>query len=268
MTKKTLILIFLFCNILIINAQKGWELGVVGGTTHYFGDLNTSFDVSHPGYAGSGFARYNFNERLCAKASVTLGSIRGNDAWSKNIFEQRRNLSFTSAIKDFSGQLEFNFLPYIHGSRTEFFTPYLMAGFSVFGYNPTTDLNGKTIELRPLGTEGQLKNAEYGTSSMAFLYGGGFKIDLSDSWSLNLEIAGRKVGTDYLDDVSGLYPSLKDVRRIRTDLATQLVDRSGEPKIGQAGRQRGNARNNDAYVTTTFGIVFYFGGLECPDLRK
>ncbi len=268
MIKKASLVVLFFCNILVMNAQKGWELGVMGGAMYYFGDLNTGFDLRHPGFSGSAVARYNLNDRLCVKGSVNLGRIMGDDKWSKNIYEQRRNLSFASTIRDASVQFEFNFLPYNHGSPRENFTPYLMAGASVFGYDPTTDLNGKRITLRPLGTEGQFKNAEYSTSSLALLYGGGFKLDISEKWSMNFEIAARKVFTDFIDDVSGLYPEARDVKRLRGDLAASLVDRSGEPKIGLGGRQRGNGRNNDAYVAVNIGVLYYFGGLDCPKFKK
>jgi opacity protein-like surface antigen len=268
MLKKASLVLFFICNLLIIKAQKGWELGVLGGTMHYFGDLNTNFDLRHPGFSATAVARYNFNNRISLRLSADLGSIKGNDAWSKNIFEQRRNLSFQSTITDLSLIGEFNFLPYNHGSQSENFTPFLMAGMSFFNYNPKTEYNGKLVELRPLGTEGQFRNSEYSTGAAAFLYGGGFKIDLTDKWSLNFEISARKVYTDYLDDVSGLYPDQRNVKRLRSELAANLVDRSGEPKIGQVGRQRGNGRDNDSYVTTSIGIVYYFGGLECPSFYK
>jgi opacity protein-like surface antigen len=268
MIKKAFIVLFLLANTLIINAQKGWELGVIGGTMHYFGDLNTNFDLTHPGYSATAVARYNFNNRLCARLSATMGTIKGDDAWSKNVFEQRRNLNFRSQINDASLQLEFNFLPYNHGSAQENFTPYLLAGMSVFGYNPTTTYAGKSYELRSLGTEGQFKNEEYSTSGQALLYGGGVKIDLNDKWSLNIEVASRKVFTDFIDDVSGTYPDIRDVKRLRGEAGAALVDRSIEPQIGKAGRQRGNGRNNDSYLTAQVGIVYYFGGLECPSFTR
>ena len=79
--------------------------------------------------------------------------------------------SFKSNIFDGTAQFEFNFLPYIHGSKDQFYTPYLFAGFSVFYFNPKAELDGETYELRPLGTEGQFKGDEYYTVQGAFTYG-------------------------------------------------------------------------------------------------
>ncbi len=245
-------------------AQQGWEIGIMGGVANYFGDLNTSFNVAHPGGSATAIARYNFNNRVSLRASIMGGQIRGDDAWSNNAFEKRRNLSFRSTITEASFMGEFNFLPLTHGSSDEFFTPYLLGGVSVFTYNPEAKYKGNWAELRPLGTEGQFINNEYGTASLALLFGGGFKVDLTDKWSLNFEIAGRRTFTDYLDDVSGNYPDLRDVKRLRGNIAADLVDRSGEPRIGLEGRQRGNGKKRDSYATLSVGILYYFGDLKCP----
>jgi opacity protein-like surface antigen len=264
--------IFLYFGLIVlpylVQAQQGWEIGALGGVSNYFGDLNTSFNVAHPGASATAVARYNFNNRVSLRASAMIGQIKGDDAWSNNAFEKKRNLSFRSSITEASLMGEFNFLPYTHGSNDEFFTPYLLAGLNVFSYNPEAKYNNEWVELRSLGTEGQFINNEYGTASLGLLYGGGFKIDLTEKWSLNIEVAGRKVFTDYIDDVSGLYPDLRDVKRLRGNIAADLVDRSGEPRIGTTGRQRGNGKNNDAYATASIGIVFYFGDLKCPTFYR
>ncbi|MFZ4545573.1 MAG: DUF6089 family protein [Saprospiraceae bacterium] len=264
---------FLFCIVILLfssiaSAQQGWEIGLLGGATGYFGDLNTQVNITHPGAAGTAVARYNFNNRVSLRGSLMYGLIKGDDKWSKNSFESRRNLSFRSNI--FEGALigEFNFLPLTHGSNDESFSPYLLGGLCVFSYAPETKYNGKWVDLRPLGTEGQFLNNEYNTSSLGFLFGAGLKMDLTEKWSLNVELTGRKVFTDYLDDVSGNFADLRDVRRLHGDIAAALADRSVEPKIGTAGRQRGNGKNNDAYVTLSVGLVYYFGDLKCPSFYR
>jgi hypothetical protein len=266
--KKIFLLSVLSLTSILAQAQQGWEVGVLGGVSNYFGDLNTSFNVTHPGASGTVVARYNFNNRVSLRGSATVAQIKGDDAWSNNAFEKRRNLSFRTNINEASLMGEFNFLPYTHGSNDEYFTPYLLAGANVFSYNPQAKYNNEWVDLRTLGTEGQFINNEYGTAAMGIIYGGGFKIDLTEKWSLNVEIAGRKIFTDYIDDVSGNYPDLRDVKRLRGNIAADLVDRSGEPHIGLTGRQRGNGKKNDAYATASVGIVFYFGDLKCPSFYK
>lgn len=265
------LILFLFCG--TIQAQQGWELGGWAGGAHYFGDLNTTFSLKSPGLAAGIVARYNFNERLCLKFSGNYIKIGANDADSDNSFERTRNLSFKSDILDATFQFEFNFLPYIHGSSDQFYTPYLFAGFSILNFDPEADLNGETIPLRTLGTEGQFRGEEYYSIAGALAYGVGLKFDLTYRWSVNIELSARKLFTDYIDDVSGNYPDLDDLEAMRGPEAVALSDRSitseGFPAlIGEEGRQRGNGRDNDTYATLGIGIVYYFGSLRCPGISQ
>ncbi|MEM1320188.1 MAG: DUF6089 family protein [Bacteroidota bacterium] len=259
------LVIGLYC--LSINAQQGFEAGGWIGVSNYFGDLNTSFNISQPGLALGLIGRYNFNNRVCMKLSANYGTLRGDDAESDNSFEQIRNLSFRSRVFDGTLQFEFNFLPYNHGSKDEFFTPYLFAGFSVLHFNPKAQINDEWVELRTLGTEGQFRGEEYYSITGAMTYGIGFKVDLSYEWSINIELGARNLFSDYIDDVSGLYPDKDDLESLRGPLAVQLSDRSpeviGEP-IGEVGRQRGNGRTNDKYTMLGIGLVYYFGDIRCP----
>jgi len=268
--KKAFLLITLVSTSLLAMAQRGWEAGGWAGASYYFGDLNTNYNLSMPGLAGGIIARYNFNNRIALKFSGNAGQVMGDDAVSNNSFERARNLSFRSNIFEGAAQLEFNFLPYTHGSADEFFTPYLFAGFNIFNYNPEAEYQGEWVELRPLGTEGQFKGEEYYATSAGLVYGFGFKVDLSYEWSLNFELGARTLFTDYLDDVSTFYPDADELRQLRGDLAVELSDRSipiegvNDGQIGEAGRQRGSNSINDSYALIGIGIVYYFGDLRCP----
>jgi hypothetical protein len=194
--------------------------------------------------------------------------IYGDDVNSPNSFEIRRNLSFRTDILDLGAQLEFNFFPYIHGSKEYYFTPYFTGGFNILMYSPKAKLDGTWHNLRPLGTEGQLEGEEYGLISGGFIIGGGFKWDLSEDWSMNIELSARRLLTDYVDDVSRTYPNSSSLRTRRGDIAADLSDRSIGEKIGELGRQRGNSRDNDTYTLFSVGLVYYFGTLPCPDLSN
>lgn len=252
----------------ITTAQKGVELGAWLGATHYFGDLNTEYDLSSPGPAGGLIYRYNFNERLAIKFSGNAGMIRADDAKSDNFFEQSRNLHFRSLILDGSLQLEFNFLPYIHGSGENGVTPYLFAGLSGLRYNPQAQLeNGQWVNLQPLGTEGQAPGNEYLRVSYGINYGFGLKFDLNYVWSINIEFSSRYLYTDYLDDVSTVYPDMVALGAQRSPMAVELSDPS-DPQIGIPGRQRGNSRDNDTYSFLGIGLLYYFGRVDCPDIGQ
>lgn len=248
--------------------MRGWEAGAWLGGSNYFGDLNTNWRLNRMALAGGAGARYNFNDRLALRMALHAGSISAYDSDSKNIVEQRRNLHFRSLVADAGLQFEFNFMPYVHGHRDYFYTPYMFAGTGAFYFNPKAKLDDTWYELREQGTEGQLKGEEYGSIQAALMYGFGFKIDLSYRWSVNVELAGRRIFTDYLDDVSTVYPDMRDLRNTRGDIAAALSDPSAEPKLGQTGRQRGNGKKNDAYAFLTVGALYYFGDIRCPSMTK
>lgn len=256
----------------LTRAQAGWEIGGLVGTTTYLGDLNTNFDFSRPGVSVSAFGRYNFNTRLSLKFGGTFGNIGADDATSKNTFERQRNLNFRSIILDGAMQFEFNFLPLIYGSREQWFAPYLFLGANTYYFNPKTTYEGKTYELRSLGTEGQFRGEEYYAFQGGLVYGGGFKIALNESWGLNIEASARRLYTDYLDDVSTTYPNMNDLLRQRGPIAVALSDRSlpneEGKKLGQLGRQRGESSRNDMYTFLGIGVVYYFGDLKCPPILR
>ncbi len=243
------------------------EIGAFAGAMHYFGDLNPNFGLSRPHAALGGFVRYNFNPRFSGRVGAMWGQISATDSDSNTPFQQARNLNFQTDIIDGTAQLEFNFLPYIHGSKDETVSPYLFMGGGFFMFNPKTEYNGKVYELASLGTEGQYIGSEYSLIQPQLSYGMGIKWDLSREWSMNFEFAGKKLFTDYLDDVSGNYTDEANLRSLRGNIAVALADRSGtgiDTKIGQPARQRGDGVSEDTYLTCSLSLVYNFNNVRCP----
>ena len=252
-----------------LSAQKGLELGGWVGAAYYFGDLNTNYRLTKPGFAGGLNGRYNLNNRLSAKGSLNYAKLRASDADSDNQFENERNLEFHNDIFEFTGQFEFNFFPYVHGSKDNWYTPYIFGGGSAFYHNPKRQVEGTTYTLRDFGTEGQASGSEYLPFSGAFTFGGGFKWDIAESWSMNIEFGVRKIFTDYIDDVSGAYPDATALEASRDARAVLLSSGTAlNPEITQAGRQRGNSRDNDTYNFIGVSIMKYFGDLVCPKISN
>lgn len=264
--KKTLIIIsVLFASILA--CAQTYELGGWGGVSYYLGDLNTNFDMRHPGPAGGLFGRYNFNDRLAVKLGANYTRLGYKDEYSKYTWQKARNLSFETDVVDANIQFEFHFLRYIHGSRDHFFTPYLFGGAGAYFFDPRAELNGEWYHLQQMGTEGQGKNEEYSLVQPALNYGIGFKFDLNFFWSLNLEISGRRLFTDYFDDVSHKYVDAKGLASDRGAIAPLLADRSYEvveAPIGMAGRQRGDSQSRDMFGFIGIGIAYNFANVKCP----
>lgn len=271
---RRLLIVILLCGAnLSIYSQKGYEIGGWLGTSLYFGDLNTSFRLSDPGFAGGLIGRYNFDERISLKGSLNYGRISADDANSANSFEFERNINFFSQIFDATAHVEFNFFPYFHGHSKYSYTPYLAAGVSVTRFNPKTTFvdpntgNSTTVGLHNLGTEGQLPGDEYSRISPGFTIGGGFKFDISRLWSINIEVATRRVISDYLDDVSGIYadPDIIDgLRPVISGLQPSVFADPSLAGIGVEGKQRGNAKDNDSYTFIGISVMRYFGQLQCP----
>ena len=246
-------------------AQKGQELGGYIGASHYFGDLNTDYSINDPGIAFGLIARNNFNERVCLEGSFNYARLSASDDDAQNSFQRTRNLSFFSNTMDASVSLEFNFFTYIHGDRRYYYTPYASIGIVAARYNPRTELDGTKYNLQEFSTEGQ---DGYALFSPGLAFAVGFKWDLNYRWSFNAGIKARRLSTDYLDDVSTVYPDLNSMPGGPTGIAAQLSDRSGMEGFATPGKQRGNSLNNDSYAIVHISIVRFFSQLECPKVSK
>jgi len=252
----------------VVGAQKGTELGAWLGFNQYYGDLHTELSTTDVGLAGGLVFRYNFDERISVKSSLNYGRLSASDTDSQNTFERQRNLSFFSDLWDLTGQVEFNFLPYVHGSSDEFFTPYVFGGLSIHSQDPRTELNGQIFRLREFGTEGQPIGEEYGRFAFAPTIGLGLKWDINADWSFNVELSIHNSSSDYIDDVSSVYPDLSQLNTVRGGQAVDLSDRSLVRGLGESGRQRGDRRSNDTYTFLGLSIMRYFGSLPCPKVAK
>lgn len=244
----------------------GLEVGAQIGGAHYFGDLNTDYSLNRPGLSGGILARYSFNRRISVKSAFNYARVSGDDADSDNEYQLRRNLDFKSDVINGLLQLEFNFLPYVHGDKNFFFTPYILGGASVSYYNPKAEYQGDTYALRDLTTEG-IEN-KYNAFTPAWLYGGGVKLSLSYHWSLNVELAMHQLFSDYLDDVSTVYPDATTLSAVGVALSDRSIATADQPQIGQPGRQRGNSETQDSYAILSVGVTYFLGQLKCPPISK
>jgi len=266
--RNTILVLLLLGLSLAANSQRGWEVGGWLGASYYFGDLNTNYNLSKPGIAFGFSSRFNFNTRVSAEAGIDYARVSASDEKSNNSYQRTRNLDFRTGILDFNFNLEFNFFPYIHGSDDNYYTPYLFGGFAIMSYNPKTDVNGNTVVLRDLGTEGQSFGNEYGLMSGAFTYGFGMKWDLNKDLSLNVHLSGRKIFSDYIDDVSTTYPSMSVLMATRGPEAVAASNKSLDPNFARPNLQRGNGRNNDVVYYMGVSLMKYFGKLRCPAISN
>lgn len=249
------------------------ELGFSIGAAQYFGDLNTSGSLKTPKPSVGVYYRKYMNDYVGVRIHGRFMQLGYSDTYNHNDFQQRRNLSFNTNLWELGLQGDFNFFRFEPGSAYYRFTPYFTGGASLFYFNPYAYLNGIKYHLQSLRTEGQGSaqypdRKPYSLTNYAFMLGGGFKYNVSRKVNVGLEVLYRFTQTDYLDDVSTTYagPSVfpPDANGNATP-AYLLQDRSyatGE-RIGTPGRQRGNSRDKDQYVTAEFTISFLFTSYRC-----
>ena len=231
-------------------AQSFWSVYLGLGTTWYYGDLNDRV-IIHPDlleFGGQVGVMYNFSPKLGARLNYLHGGVSGADSLAKSEDYQARNLSFLSNIDEISLQLVFR--PFNFGRVT----PYLFAGGGAFHFNPKAEFLGEEIELQLVGTEGQYINeagypTPYDLWVVSVPLGIGVNFAISPRLDLGLEAGYHKLFTDYLDDVSTVYPEMDKLAATPAGpLAVALSDR------GTVARLPFSTRGNDA--SDGFGHLF------------
>lgn len=239
-------------------------VGVSLNALNYYGDLaplpsrfSTDIAFTKPAIGISLFHR--FGPRYTLIGQFMYGTLKGSDAESAKKasnesvnFREVRNLSFRNQIKELSVVAVFDLFEnegtYI--SRVKW-TPYVFAGIAAFLQNPQaqapkyyldgvtpTGMEGKWIDLQPLGTEGQQSGTStlqpgdvnygikpYSLFQVAIPFGVGARFRLNEVLDLWADIGFRYTFTDYLDDVSKNYV---DLSRFNNPLAAAMSYRTNE----------------------------------------
>ena len=243
---------------LCVGKAQYYEIGGFMGMSNYFGDLQaTHMEPTEFNLAYGLFARINLNRHLSGKVSFTRGQISGNDFNSDTPSGRRqRNLSFDSKIYELAITGEFNFIPYdIRNNKIAAF--YVFGGISGFYFNPTAELDGKQYYLRDLGTEGQYLEGSgvkpYSKFQIAIPMGVGTKFNLNYRSNIGIEVGFRKTFTDYLDDVSSVYPDIDALDEVDPIAAALSYRKPEYYEVNQKalgnpeGQGRGNPLKMDWY---------------------
>ena len=248
----------LFAFIVCLPAVKAQTaVGLMGGVSLYSGDLSPKefgvyFEEIRPAFGA--FARIEMGKAFALRPSVSIGRVAGND---DNAGREDRGLSFRSRITELALIGELNLFK-IGASRNKGVVPYLFGGGAIFFFNPETAFDGDYIELQPLGTEGQgLPNypAPYKLTQVAVPLGVGIKFMLNENITIGVEFGGRKLFTDYLDDVSDTEVSYFDVLENNGELAAQLSNPTLEEPEEDTSYRRGGEFNDWYYIG---GLSFAF----------
>ena len=258
----------IFALLLVLSPFIGFaqhtEVGIMVGASAYEGDLAHSSIINkiqetRPAFGA--FARYNINNYVAARLSFNYGVLTSSDSNSDQDERLQRNLSFRSDIFEFSLTGEFNILGYQPYNLEKVFSPYIFAGIALYRFNPKAELNGETIALQPLGTEGQglaefPEREFYSLTQFSVPFGGGLKYALNDSWNIGIEAGLRMTFTDYIDDVSTTYAGDVLLLESRGETAAALSNRTGTPI--ETGASRGQSDVNDWYLFGGITVSFNF----------
>lgn len=202
---------------------------------------------------------------------LTHGKVSGADSVSQEKNNRSRNLSFESAVDELSLHIE---LTAFHRYERTRLNPFILAGASVFHFNPKAKLNDRWYELQPLGTEGQYITGggyakPYKLIQFSIPLGFGIAIQLSKKIRLKAEFCHHLLFTDYLDDVSTVYPDVESLSS--TPKGEQAVALSGRRLNGTyppANSPRGGSKYKDAYTTTGLTLIYNPGIMRCPSAFK
>jgi len=277
----------IFCNVNKTEAQV-LEVGVTGGLSSYYGDLNPIIPFNQAKFGFGGMVRYYQSSRWAFRFAYSNMTITATD--EKVGIKPERGLGFKTNLNDFSLIAEFNFLDYITGSRRNFITPYLFAGVSFVTFNPKaldgtelynilTDVNSyKDKDGNVIHADGTItyvdtnnpshgdfnQNAsenggeKYSRFSGSLPFGLGVKYSVNRRIGLALEWRVHWAWTDWLDDCSGYYPYWND-----GDAWAQYADPSGKITEQLGGNdigflQRGDSVKYDFYSFLNFTVAFKF----------
>lgn len=253
----------------------------IGGTAGLGKKFVKDLNIGNNQLNGSLYFSATYKEAVALRVEGTFGHVKAYDSILVDVQSTtpryNRNLSFSSKISEISAVAEFYpiFIFVNWASRDDYppkYSPYLIAGIGYYSFNPQTKLNGRTVDLQPLSTEGQgfaeyPDRKQYKLQQINFPIGAGIKYELSSMLNLRAEFLYRILTTDYLDDLSTRYIDQSLFSKYFT--GAQLADalalndrRRSDPKypINPLGGQiRGKSTNNDAYFSFNIKLGLTFG---------
>lgn len=263
------------------NSKRGFQIGGFFGGSDYSGDLaNNPLDFKRASIGGGAYYGYYLGSGFQIRGRFTQQKIRGDDADQNST--AARNLSFESNITEFAGILSWEYESIsLFNYRLR---PNIYAGAGAFKFNPKAELDGRLVELQPLGTEGQGISGfdePYELTQFVIPFGFGIKYLAQENIMLEVDLSSKKVFTDYLDDVSGqeyVAPSiLIQNGQDAVDLGYRADEIGGipfsnfeDPNV-RALNPRNISRLDDWYYLFSVGASYYFrpgAGSEIKKNRK
>ncbi len=189
-------------------AQKTADIGIWGGTSVYYGDMEgvTPFQSFKPNFGA--FLRYNFNPRVGMRAMFLTGKFSADGQ------VQDEPWSFSKNVQDFSLQVEINYLRYRLGEKKTPFTPYILGGIGMTYFPYVLD----PATIAAFNPEHNKGNAEIdeSTTSFSIPFGFGVKTHIGKRLGIGVEYLMRKLFVDKLDNLDDPLAYYSDSGELHT----------------------------------------------------
>ena len=198
---KKIILVFAAVWITVSgNAQVTADIGIWGGSSICFGDMDETNPAQPLSLNFGGYFRYNFNSRVGLRAMFLTGKfadegkIEGED-WI-----------FNKPVQDLSLQIEVNYLKYILGEKKTPYSAYVTAGIGVASFKYILIVPDDFATLSKFNP--QHNKGTGGTNGInervvtpTFPFGIGFKYNIGQRLGVGIEYQMRKMFSDKLDNL-------------------------------------------------------------------
>lgn len=223
------------------NAQVTADIGIWGGTSVYFGDLDETNPLQPVNPNFGAYFRYNFNSRVGLRAMFLTGNFS-----DEGVIEGVPS-TFSKGVQDFSLQIEINYLKYILGAKKTPYTSYVTAGIGV-AYFPYEMDPAFIASFNPAHNKG---NAIVDESEIATTipFGIGFKYTLGQRLGIGIEYQMRKMFSDKLDNLDD-------------PLAYKTIVNNIEEEITYTDMTHNNDWSGYLGIHLTYKI--YIGKRACP----
>jgi hypothetical protein len=276
--KKFILSIFFIFTISSAFSQWLWDYGFAAGVSNYLGDIGgkekprrdfvADLRLAKTRWNVGAFVRYKWRPKVSIKLAFDYLRIEGDDKLSTNPGRMYRNLNFRNDMFDLGLTGEFFFYTNPDLGNTyrykNSFRAYIFGGVGGFYSNPKGYYKGSWIALRPLQTEG----VAYKPFGVNIPLGIGFYFTFNKKHRIGFEFNYRITFTDYLDDISGKYPSkapsdpLAAAMSLRTpELGAQgIADNPGAYYSHGWGQKRGDPTHKDAYMTMNISYSYVIRG--------
>lgn len=244
--------------------------GPSAGAMYYVGELKKNSWPQKTYTHGSIGARAmtQYKNTIALQVSYTFGGLSGYDSLVNEVLINR-GFSFTTRTHDIEMFLKLTLLNHnkVLTRKTKLLVyPKLLAGIGYLNFKPMREYDGRKVDLRALGTEGQHLGvgkypAPYAKWALGIKLGGEISIYYGPKTTIDFFGYYTFAKTDYLDDVGGgNYIDVDDLLKaedpaLLTALAYAKIYEGAAPE-STPSHARGNPETNDGYFN--FGVALSY----------